>query len=55
MVGHHLPVVFPSNFGIEDQHLMDVVGSLQEVVKLDRASEGNVGVVAPQGPGVDDL
>lgn len=39
MVGHHLPVVFPSCFSIQDEELMHVERGLSEVINFDGSSE----------------
>jgi hypothetical protein len=48
VVGHHLPVVFPSRLGVQDEDLMCVKSSLQQVVELDRTWDRDVGVVQPE-------
>jgi hypothetical protein len=48
MVGHHLPVVFPSGLGIEKKHSMDVDGYLHKVVQLDDTGEGHVRISCPE-------
>ena len=47
MMCHHLPVVFSPGLCIDDQNLVEVERGLEEVVELDRASKGYVGVVSP--------
>lgn len=48
MMRHHLDMILPSGLGIEDQYLMKVEGSLDEVIKLEGTSKGEMGVIRPQ-------
>jgi hypothetical protein len=47
MVSHHLHMVFPASLGIENEYLMEVEGGLGKIVKLQRSSKGNMGVIRP--------
>ena len=47
MVGHHLPVVFPSCFCVQNKHLVHVKRGLSDVIELDRAGERQVRIVYP--------
>lgn len=38
VVGHHLPMIFPTSLRIEDKNLMNVEGGLTEIVQFDWAS-----------------
>ena len=55
MVRHHLPVVRPAGLRIEDEDLVHVERGLEQVIELDRASQGYMGVVGPRIDRVQEI
>ena len=47
VVGHHLPVVLATRLGIEDKDLVQVEGALCQIIELERARQGDVGITHP--------
>jgi hypothetical protein len=47
-MGHHLPMIFSSRFGIENKNSMKIKSSLVEIVKFDRSREWDVGIIGPK-------
>ena len=55
MVRHHLPVVRPAGLRIEDEDLMHVERGLEQVVELDGAGQGYMGIMCPHIDRVEDV
>jgi hypothetical protein len=47
MMGHHLDVVCPSCFGVEDKYLVKVEGGLSNIIELDWGGDINVRIINP--------
>ena len=52
VMGHHLPVVLTMGLRVEDEDLVAVKCALCEIIKLEGSCKGYMGIIYPDGYGV---